>query len=116
MQIMAINQYLELFGNNSHNHVAFSYNNLEGIYYDQGKYKEGEEYYLKAVNIVKQIHEERAHSDVASSYNNLGNHYNFQAVEMLIKSLNLRLELYGKDNPHDHVSSSYNNLRGVCHH
>ena len=74
---------------------------MGGIYHhDQGKYKEGEKYYLKAVNIVKQIHEEKSHPDVASSYNNLGNHYNFQAVEMFIKSLNLRLELYGKDNPH----------------
>ena len=115
MLIMALNQRLELFGNNPHSNIALSYNNLGVVYKRQGKYKEGEKYFLKDLNIQKQIHGERDHPDVASSYNNLGVLYDSQedykrAEEMYIKSLNLNLELYGKDKPHSAVSRSYNNL------
>ena len=58
MVINALNQRLELLGNSPHADVAVIYNNLGGIYKSQGEYNLGEEYYIKALNIRKQIHGE----------------------------------------------------------
>ena len=41
-------------------------------------YKRAEEYYKKALNILKQIHGEKDHPVIAKYYNNLGSVYKSQ--------------------------------------
>ena len=53
-----------------HPYTADSYNNLAMVYYSQGRYKEAEELYKKALLIREKVLGEE-HPDTATSYNNL---------------------------------------------
>ena len=67
--------YLAVFGEN-HPNVAMNYNNIGGVYYNQGNYDQALEYYNKALKIYLAVFGEN-HPDVAMSYSNIGfNYYN----------------------------------------
>ena len=58
-----------------HPRVADTYNNMAGVYYNQGKYEEALAMYEKALSIrLKKLGDD--HPDVAMTYNNMANVYN----------------------------------------
>ena len=60
-----------------HPDVATSYNNLAGLYSDQGRYIEAEPLLIKALELRQRLLGEE-HPDVATSYNNLAGLYSDQ--------------------------------------
>ena len=98
-----------------HPSTAISYNNLAGVYYNQGKYKEVEELYKKCIQIHgKMLGEE--HLITASSYNNLAMVYANQgkyteAEELYKKAIYIREKMLGRKHPS--ITTSYNNIAWV---
>ncbi|WP_139240659.1 tetratricopeptide repeat protein, partial [Geitlerinema sp. PCC 9228] len=58
----------------SHPDLATNYNNLAGLYQDQGKLDDAEPLYLKAIQIREQSLPP-SHPDLATNYNNLAELY-----------------------------------------
>ena len=57
-----------------HPNTALVYNNLAGVYDEQGKYREAEELYKKSLGIIEKALSEE-HPRAAVSYNNLAEVY-----------------------------------------
>ncbi len=107
----ALQSALNKYGD-KHPDVATSYNNIGGIYADQGNYSQALEYYNKALEIRLAVFGEQ-HPDVANSYNNIGGIYanqgNYsQALEYYNKALEILLAVFGEQHPN--VAASYNNI------
>ena len=96
-------------------YVAIAYNNLAGVYENQGEYEKAEELYERSIYICKKILGEK-NLETAIRYNNLGNGYERQkeykkAEELYKKSLQIREEVLGEFHPDTIIS--YYNLAGV---
>ena len=80
-----------------------------------GKYKESEEFYNKALQIL-QIHRNRDDVDIASIYSNLANIYSFEAkyeksLKYYKKALKIYKKTFGENSPK--LATTYNNIGQV---
>lgn len=96
-------------------YVAIAYNNLAGVYENQGEYEKAEELYETSINIFESV-EGEFHLDTANSYNNLASIYmkrgEYKKAENLYeKSLQIRKKVLGEENLT--TANSYNNLAGI---
>ncbi|WP_375470802.1 tetratricopeptide repeat protein, partial [uncultured Nostoc sp.] len=83
--------------------VATSLNNLAGFYHSQGRYREAEPLYLKALAMREYLFA-GDHPDVATSLNNLAGFYYSQgryreAEPLYLKALAMREYLFAGDHP-----------------
>ena len=88
--------------------MAYSYNNIGGIYYEQSSYPQALGYYFKSLKIRKQLGDKKG---MAGSYNNIGNIYKEQssypqALGYYFKSLKIKMQLGDKKG----MASSYTNI------
>jgi tetratricopeptide (TPR) repeat protein/transcriptional regulator with XRE-family HTH domain len=98
-----------------HLDLAFSINNLAGMYYFQGRYAEAEPLYLRALKLQEQ-NRGLEHHAAAQTLNNLGLLYKLQgkyeqAEPLFLRSLALRERLLGPE--HQDVAIALNNLAGL---
>ena len=94
-----------------HLDVAASLNNLAELYREQGRYKDAEPLFVKALKLLKRIPEQ--HLNVATIFNNLALLYEAQgryeeAEPFFTQALEMREELLGEQHPD--VAISLNNL------
>jgi tetratricopeptide (TPR) repeat protein len=91
--------------------IASSFNNIGGIYREQGNYGEAIHYYSKSLQIQKEIGDKKG---IATSLNNIGIIYDDQgdyarAIEYYVKSLKSYEEIGFKKA----IASSLNNIGGI---
>ena len=84
-----------------HPDLAQSYNNIGGVYFDQGKYEEALKLYYKALEIAEKVLDP-LHPELATIYGNIGFAYkgmkNYEkALEYLEKALPGFIKHYGKN-------------------
>ena len=89
-----------------------NYNNIGGVYYNQGNYDQALEYYNKALKIYLAVLGD-SHPNVAMNYNNIGGVYynqgnHDQALEYYNKALKIYLAVFGENHPD--VAMSYSNI------
>ena len=104
----------EVLGKN-HPTTATSYNNLAGVYVNQGGYLKAQVLYEKSLHITEEVLGQN-HPDTATSYNNLASVYVDQgeylkAQALLEKSLHITEEILGQKHPT--TTDFYNNLASV---
>ena len=95
--------------------LAYSLDNLAGIYKSQGKYEQAESLYLQALILRRKLLGEE-HLHVANSLNNLAGLYYSQgryeeAESLYLQALELARKLLGEE--HLHVATCLNNLAGL---
>jgi len=100
---------------NDNDDLALYYNNVGGIYRNQGRYADAMAYYDKALQLRIAASGEDT-PDVARSYNNIGVLNDFlgkypEALSCLTKALNIRLKVLGEDHPE--TATTRSNLAGV---
>jgi len=91
---------------------ALLLSNLARLYESQGRYKEAEEFYLKALKVVEKVLGVK-HPDTATTYNNLAGLYYSQgryeeAEDFFLKALKVQEEMLGVKHPD--TATTYNNL------
>ena len=106
----------KLYGK-EHVDTATSYNDIGGLYDNQGNYAKALEYHRKALDIRKRVLGPD-NPDTASSYNNIGEVYREQgdyvkALEYHRKALGIMERVLGPNHPS--TASSYNNIGLVYH-
>ncbi|MCR4965398.1 MAG: tetratricopeptide repeat protein [Bacteroidales bacterium] len=101
----------------THPAVATAYNNLAGVYQNQGEYEHSKAFYQKSLTIMKSLYGDN-HPNVATCYNNIGFVYKTQgeytqAMEYYQKSLEISKSVFGEIDPN--VATSHNNIGGVLY-
>ncbi len=98
--------------------AARLFNNVAGVYDDQGEYEKALEYYGKALVIFEQVLGP-AHPDTGTTYNNMASVYDDQgeygkALEYYGKALAICERVYGSDHPD--TGTIYSNMALVYDH
>ena len=92
--------------------AGYLFNNLAGVYQDQGNYEEALKYFQKDLEISEKVLGKK-HPDTAATYNNLAGVYQAQgnyeeALKYFQKALTISEKVLGKNHPN--TASTYNNL------
>ena len=100
----------------SHPHVAGTYNNIGGVYQDQGEYNTALEYYQKALEISLQTNNQNHVVELETVYHNIGIVYAYQglydlSLENYKKALDITLKVFGKNHPK--VAAIYTSIGSV---
>ena len=95
--------------------TAKFFNNLAGVYKDQGNYDEALNFYDLALEICNKVYGKN-HPSTASTYNNIAGVYQDQgnyneALKFYDISLEISKKTLGKDHPY--TATTYNNIAGV---
>ena len=101
-----------MFGD-EHPAIAESYNNLAGVYQEQGEHKKAEELYKKSLRLREKLLGEE-HPDTAVSYNNLAFVYDSQgkyqiALTYYLDSYKVLVFRLGMNHSHTHIV--YKNMK-----
>lgn len=110
----ALNMRLALHGTKDHTDIAMSYTNIGVLLRETGRYQEGLNYFLSALDIlIRTLGEESpytaaAYNNVGAAYDNMGDYNN--CLKYLKKAMSLRLHR-GPDAPG--IPRSYNNIGTV---
>ena len=116
MYLRALHGYEKAWGS-GHTSTLMAVNNLGAFYISQGKWKEAEEIYLRALREEKVWGFE--HDSVLKTVNNLGNLYHSQdklgeAEKMYVRALQGFEKAVGKDHPSTQNISSYLKKLQAC--
>ena len=98
-----------------HPETASSYNNIAGIYTNQGVYQESLKWLRKAL-VIKEKVLGTEHPDTALAYNNIAGIYTIQgnyreSLEWLQKALTIDENVFGKEHPV--TAKTYSNIAGI---
>ena len=84
-------------------YIAESFNNLAGLYHNQGRYDDAEPLYLQALDMRKKLLGDE-HPDVASSLSNLAGLYHLQgrydeAEPLYLQTIEISIQSLGEEHP-----------------